>query len=245
MNARYLIRLDDARPRMNKNRWDAVERVLDARGTKPLVAVIPACADAELDAGKAEDGDFWNRAIAWQDKGWGIALHGHEHALRPSAGGLVPLNGYSEFVGLPEEVQRKKINLGYRILTEKSLIAAWWVAPAHGFDEATLTALAKETPIRLISDGLSTRPYSCLGFTWFPQQLWKPRKMRSGFWTICLHPDEMSDEAISRLDAFLLSEGNAVLSPAEASALPIRPRGLYDVCASAILLIAKKIKRRL
>jgi hypothetical protein len=230
---------------MDKNRWDAVERVLDAWNIRPLVAVIPASADAELDAGKVEDTGFWNRAIAWQDKGWGIALHGYEHALRSSAGGLVPLNLYSEFVGLSEETQRKKISAGYRILCEKGLNAAWWVAPAHGFDAATLAALMKETPIRLVSDGLSTRPFSYRGFSWFPQQLWKPRKMRSGFWTICLHPDEMSDEEITRLDVFLLSEGKSVLAPAEALDLPINPRGFYDICSSAILLAAKRLKRRL
>lgn len=245
MSAVYLIRLDDARPRMDRDRWDAVERVLDMRGARPLVAVIPSCADSSLDSGKSEDTGFWTKAKRWQDKGWGIALHGHTHELRPSSGGLVPLNSYSEFVGLPEATQREKIGTGCSTLTEKGLSATWWVAPAHGFDDATLTALLQETPIRRISDGLFLRPYLHKGFAWFPQQLWKPRGMPMGFWTICLHPDEMTAQAIDRLDAFLSWAGSAVASPEAAAALSVRPRGIFDVCVSALLLSAKKIKRRI
>lgn len=238
---RFLIRLDDAHPRMDARKWAEVEALLDARGARPLVGVIPACEDPSI-SGRSADPRFWDRARAWQEKGWGIGLHGYAHRLRPSAGGLVPLNRYSEFVGLPESEQRDLIRRGYAVLRGHDLDPLWWIAPAHGLDVLTLRALKEETPIRSISDGLSTRPYSYLGFSWFPQQLWKPRAVDAGFWTICVHPDEATETELVRLDSFLAERGSAALAPAAAAAEPVLPRTAYDAAFAAAFLAAKKLK---
>ena len=42
---RYLIRLDDACPYMDRVKWQRMENILDKYGVKPLVGIIPANAD--------------------------------------------------------------------------------------------------------------------------------------------------------------------------------------------------------
>ena len=41
MKQHYLVRLDDACPQMNKQKWQRVENILDKYGIKPMVGIIP------------------------------------------------------------------------------------------------------------------------------------------------------------------------------------------------------------
>ncbi len=41
--SKYFIRLDDVCPKMNIERWDTMERLLDQYKVKPLVGIIPDC----------------------------------------------------------------------------------------------------------------------------------------------------------------------------------------------------------
>jgi len=199
-----LIRLDDACSWHDRARWQRVEDLLDRHGVRPLVAVIPDCQDPDLQV-FAEDADFWSRARAWQQKGWELALHGCTHRFETRNAGLVPLNRYSEFAGVSEQVQRAKILSGMAILQKNGLQVYAWVAPAHSFDRTTLKILYEETAIRLVSDGLSQRAFRRFGFVWVPQQLWRPRSLKRGLWTLCLHPNEMTDHDFVALDEFLAS----------------------------------------
>lgn len=199
MGATYLVRLDDACPTMSRERWIAVENLLDRHGIRPIVAVVPENRDRGLEI-DSPDGSFWDKARTWRDKGWQIALHGCTHEYTTNCPGLVPINRQSEFAGVASEVQRRKLRRGREIFERQSLPVSLWVAPSHSFDEVTLFALQEETPIRVISDGLALWPFTAKGFTWIPQQLWGPRKMHGGVWTICLHPNTISDSLLSRLE---------------------------------------------
>jgi predicted deacetylase len=216
MGARYLVRLDDACPTMDAERWAAVEALLRGRGVSPIVAVVPANADPDLVRGSA-DGSFWERARSWAALGWVIALHGYSHSLRPSPRGLVPVNAYSEFVGLSEEEQRRRIREGVAVLAAQGLEPAVWVAPAHGFDEATLASLRDESRVRIVSDGFTRRAVLRGDFVWLPQQLWRPRKMGGGLWTICLHPNTLSEPALGKLARFIDENREAFVHPLEAA----------------------------
>lgn len=202
MASQLLVRLDDACPWHDRSRWQKIEYLLDKYNIKPLVAVIPDCQDPDLTCFPHDD-NFWERARAWQAKGWAIALHGSTHVFETTKSGIVPLNKYSEFAGVEKERQRQKIVLGTQILAGHQLNVSAWVAPAHSFDASTLEVLRNETPIRLVSDGLSHRAFRRFGFVWVPQQLWRPRQLKSGLWTLCLHPNEMLDNDFERLDEFL------------------------------------------
>jgi hypothetical protein len=187
---------------MDHKNWDKLEAIFDSYNVKPVVAVVPHCEDPGLRVAD-EDPRFWEKVIRWQNKGWAIALHGYNHVYIGKSRGLVPLNGRTEFAGIPEETQRLKIREGYRDLQEKGVNPTVWIAPAHTFDKTTLRILQEETPIRIVSDGLSRRPFSRYGMQWVPQQLWGPHNAPSGVWTVCLHPSSMSPDMPERLEVFL------------------------------------------
>jgi hypothetical protein len=189
---------------MDSPRWDALLNLFSSRGIHPIIAIVPANMDPSL-ARLPADPDFWQRARSWAVAGAMIGLHGYSHVLRPSAGGMVPVQWYSEFVGLPLDEQRQHIADGVRLLESNGLSPEAWVAPAHGFDLDTLQALRLESDIRVISDGFMRRAVRREAFVWLPQQLWRPRVMRKGLWTICLHPNEVDEDSLSTVEAFLSS----------------------------------------
>jgi predicted deacetylase len=191
VNARYLLRLDDACETMDGARWEALENLLDRLAIKPIVAVVPENADPDLRRAPPDSG-FWDRVRAWQARGWTIAMHGFQHRLHPTTAKLVlPFYPHSEFGGLPYEEQAQKIRSAWRVFSEQAVRPDVWIAPAHCFDRVTLQALRNETPIRVVSDGIARRQYYEEDFFWLPQQLWQFAEKSSGLWTVCLHPNSM------------------------------------------------------
>jgi predicted deacetylase len=202
MFAKYIIRLDDACPTMNKKNWDRMEKLLDKHTIKPMVAIIPDNQDKKLMV-DTYDNDFWSKSRRWQDKNWEIALHGYEHKYVTKGSSIVPINNYSEFSGLSLEKQKEKIKEGISIFKEEALSCRLWIAPAHSFDENTIKALKSESDISIISDGIAFDSYWEHDIHWVPQQLWRARKMPFGTWTICFHPDMMSENDFKKLEIFL------------------------------------------
>ena len=242
MRTEYIIRLDDACPTMDRNRWRRVEALLMEHEVKPIVAVVPENSDPDLIRGPRIE-RFWQQAQAWVAAGWMIALHGYSHTLRPSAPGIVPGSGKSEFVGLSLEEQRRRIRDGLRTLQEQNIAPEAWVAPAHGMDMKTLEALRAESKIRLISDSYARRPLLRWGFTWLPQQLWRPRRMPAGLWTICLHPNDMTDTDINLLSSFIAGRRNEIVDPREAASRAVS-RGFSDFVFELAFRSAVRIRRR-
>lgn len=205
MSARYLIRLDDACDTMLRRNWDLVERVLDAHGVKPIVAVIPDNRDQSL-MFESRNVAFWDRVRAWAGKDWSVGLHGYTHVMHPTQEKLVlPFYKRSEFAGLTLEVQSEKIRAAWGLFLAQGVEPTIWVAPAHSFDLLTLQAIRRETSIRVVSDGIAWDTFYEHDFHWIPQQLWSLTERRSGLWTVCLHPNTMDDDAIAALDSALAS----------------------------------------
>jgi predicted deacetylase len=209
--AQYIIRLDDANPWMDHKKWGKIETMLDNYSIKPIVAIIPDCDDTTLMIDSL-DKNFWDKVSRWKDKEWTMALHGYNHVYITNRSGLVPINKKSEFASLPIEKQLEKISVGYGIFLKNKIIPKVFVAPAHSFDTNTLKAIAQKTDIKVISDGLAIKPYTFLGFEWIPQQLWKFRKMPFGTWTICLHPNTMTDTDFNKLEHDLNIFSNRFIS---------------------------------
>lgn len=202
MKAKYIIRLDDASPTMDREKWSAIENLLDEYNIKPIVAVIPENKDPNM-LKDPFDPNFWERVSAWQNKGWHIALHGFDHVYITQESGLVPFNKRSEFAGLSLLEQAEKIKKGIDIFKEHHLDTGIWVAPSHTFDKNTLTALEQESEINIISDGIAIFPYREGNFIWLPQQFWKFRKMPFGLWTACFHPNEIKETELKDLKNFI------------------------------------------
>ena len=211
MFAKYIIRLDDACPTMNRKNWDRMENLLDKYKVKPMVAIIPNNKDEKLMV-DTPDNDFWDKSREWQDKNWEIALHGYEHKYTTQAISIVPINQYSEFAGISLVHQREKIREGIAVFKEQQLSCRLWIAPAHSFDKNTIEALRNESDINIISDGIAFSPYWEHNIYWVPQQLWSVRTMPFGTWTICFHPDMMSEKEFQRLESFLEKNASDVIA---------------------------------
>lgn len=202
---KYLIRLDDACPYMDRAKWQRMEDILDKYGVKPLVGIIPANADPKIMI-DPEDVYFWVKAHLWEKKGWGVALHGYDHVCISDGGmkGLNPFWRRSEFAGLTLVQQREKIRKGYAVLKEHGFVLKYFFAPSHTFDENTLEALRLETDIRIISDTIGCYPYRVDDFVFIPQISGHCSEMPlSGIYTFCFHPNTMKEGAFAVLESFL------------------------------------------
>jgi hypothetical protein len=192
MTARYLLRMDDACPTMDAQRWQEVEDLLDSAGIKPIVAVVPDNQDPYLMI-DPHDPLFWGKVRSWQAKGWAIAMHGYQHLMHPTKSKpLLPFYERSEFGGLPGEEQAKKIKKSWDMFRANGVEPTVWIAPAHTFDRLTLASIEAETPIRTVSDGIARDHFYEDGFYWIPQQLWGFSEKHDGLWTVCLHPNAMT-----------------------------------------------------
>ena len=200
-NSKYIIRLDDACETMNKKKWQKIESILDKLNIKPVVAVIPLNDDSDLKIDK-KNIYFWDLIKKWQAKGWDVALHGYKHKYHKIniKNQIIPIHQRSEFVGLNLKSQENKIKKGLEIFQLNKIKTNVWIAPSHSFDKNTLLALKNNSDIKLISDGISLYPFVNYGFTFIPQQLWKPKKYPLGVWTVCLHPNNMSETEINEFE---------------------------------------------
>jgi peptidoglycan/xylan/chitin deacetylase (PgdA/CDA1 family) len=186
MRPQYLLRFDDICPSMDWRVWEQVEAKLRDCDIAPVLGVIPDNQDPGLQL-EAPNDRFWDRVRKWQARGWTIAMHGYQHRFVTKNSGLLKVNEFSEFAGLPRAEQEDKLRSGREILEREGIQSKVWIAPAHSFDITTVQLLS-EMGFRYISDGFSLLPHvDSFGMTWIPQQLWTFRRRPFGVWTICFH----------------------------------------------------------
>lgn len=208
---RYILRLDDAAEKYDREKWQRIEELLDRYAIKPLVGIIPDCKDPAFEKYES-DSDFWNRVYKWAKKDWVLALHGCNHVYCTCAGGINPVNLRSEFAGLTLKEQKEKIEEGVRIVKSKGLQLKVFFAPSHTFDENTLTALRECSEIRLISDTIAYDVYTDGEFTYVPQQACEVRRLPLKTVTFCYHPDTMNDRQFIKLERFIASNSSKFIS---------------------------------
>lgn len=201
--AEYLLRFDDLCPTFSVSRWQRFEPLLDEFHIQPILAVVPDNRDLELMVSDP-DAEFWERMRRWERNGATIALHGWQHLCVNEGRSLLPFHRRTEFAGHGEEAQFRWIRDGLGVLRDQGLRPRVWVAPRHGFDDATLRALTR-AGIDYLSDGLTRVPFTRGGVTWIPQQLWGPEVRSGGLWTICIHSNSATDHFVEELRIFLRS----------------------------------------
>lgn len=243
MSARYLVRFDDICPGMNWAVWKDIEAILAEENVKPMLAVVPDNADPTLDVASKVP-DFWARVRDWQSRGWAIGLHGYQHRYVTREPGLIGINAYSEFAGLPAEEQRSKLERALAIFRAESVTADVWIAPAHSFDDATVEAL-HQAGVRTISDGFFLSPHRDeRGMTWVPQQVWSFRYRPFGVWTVCYHHNGWSAQDVKRFAADLRAYRGRIASLSEITAAPaLRSRAWHDGVVAGLLLSSLRSKR--
>lgn len=201
----YLIRIDDICPTMHWDNFMRLKNILENHGIQAILGIIPDNQDSKLMQHPPQS-EFWEEMKDLAQKDWPIAQHGYQHLYKTTEGGILNINEKSEFAGLSYEEQKKKLSLGKTLLEEKlSQPVSWWMAPAHSFDRITCRAL-KELGFRYITDGIALFPFQKYGLIWIPQQLWQPKKKCFGLWTICIHPDSLTEDFLDKLDSFIGKE---------------------------------------
>ena len=244
MGKRYLIRLDDACPTMNHDKWRRMETILDKYGVKPLVGVIPHNEDPkqQIDAGNV---GFWPLVHSWGKKGWAIALHGYNHCYKSLQGlnGMNPMWKKSEFAGLTLNEQKLKIKKGVSIMREHGINPQYFFAPSHTFDYNTLTALREESDIRIISDTIAIKPYRKDDFIFIPQFGGQCREMKiKGIYTFCFHPNTMNDEAFKHTEDFLKKNSAYFTSFDAIATISVKEKSLFDRFLSFNYFVYRRIK---
>lgn len=202
IQAQYVLRIDDLCPTLDRERWRLVAAMVRQYDLKPILAVVPDNRDPALRFCDASP-EFWGEMRSLQECGATIALHGLHHTCVVHGRSLVPLHTVSEFAGVPIEQQRADICTGLKILRGHGLRPRLLIAPRHGFDRNTLRAL-KEEGLDCVCDGFAKRPLLREGVVWLPQQLWGPVEKKRGLWTICVHPNTLTEDGLRNLDEFVL-----------------------------------------
>jgi predicted deacetylase len=195
--AQYLIRIDDVCPTMNWAVWQEVENILIEADVKPMLAVVPDNQDDHLKVSPPRN-EFWHLVRAWRERGWTIGLHGYQHTYVTREPGIIGINRYSEFAGLPMDVQAAKLRMAFEIFRREGIQPDVWVAPAHSFDGTTV-GLLRDMGLRRISDGFFLFPnLDSSGMLWIPQQIWRFRAMPFGVWCVCLHVNTWGQHDLQR-----------------------------------------------
>lgn len=244
MKSKYLVRLDDACPTMNAEKWARMEALLDSYNIRPMVGIIPHNEDSNLIHAPADTG-FWDKAKAWQNKGWSIALHGYNHSHKSKCGlnGLNPMWERSEFAGLPLEEQKDKIRKGVGIMHSNGIEPKYFFAPSHTFDENTLEAIREASDIRIISDTIATKPYIYKDFIIIPQFGGSCREIKmDGVFTFCFHPNTMKDKDFGLLKDFLEKHRHKFSDFNSLNFANLKKKSLKDKLLSLFYFTSRRLK---
>ncbi len=124
--------------------------------------------------------------------------------------------------------KQKKIREGYKIFRDFNVNPEIWIAPSHCFDKITLQAIFNETSIRVVSDGIALNQYFEDSFHWIPQQLWNFKLKKYGLWTVCLHPNEMTNDDLESLRNNLIKFSSKIISYKDII-LTERKKNIFDI----------------
>lgn len=195
---RYIIRLDDATPKMNKNNWEKIEKILDKYQIKPIVGIIPDCQDPLFTW--QEDKLFFEETVArWISKGWTIAQHGSHHAFH-KFGDLQR----SEYIGLDYQHQKENIYYGFNVLKSHNITPTCFFAPGHSFDSITVDVCRDLHIFDFISDGYAFYPYVENGMIFLPNVYDTPHAIFPfGVYTFIIHPSFATDSSMKKLEDFI------------------------------------------
>ncbi len=197
---RLLIRLDDITPDMNWENFGRLEALFEQYHIHPIIGVVPECRDEKLSIEEARE-DFWERMRGLQKDGWTIAQHGYRHTYVTKNPGLLGVNPFSEFAGLPYREQFEKLKRGQEILHKQGICATMFMAPGHTFDKRTLKAL-KKLGFMSVTDGYCSVPYRRAGLVFLPCTLSEARVPKR-FDTLCIHANHMTGEEFDGLACFI------------------------------------------
>ncbi len=207
----YIIRLDDITPDMKWEQFNKVRVLLEEYDIKPLLGVVPENRDKTLSYDEPDE-KFWDVITELVGRGWIVAQHGTYHVYETKESGILGVNPFSEFAGLPYGVQLRKLKAGREILKSHGIDTEIFMAPGHSYDDETVEAL-RECGFTTVTDGLYPDSYI------YKDILFVPCRLNDRYYegisdevdTICLHTNLMSDDDLTKLRMFLeQNSGDAI-----------------------------------
>ncbi len=166
--------------------------------------------------------------------------------VQNQAGGVNPVNNFSEFAGVPYEEQCELISKGNAILQSHGVNVKIFFAPAHTYDNNTLRAIKENTDIRIISDTVADNVYFRDEMYFIPQQSGAVRTLPFKVVTFCYHPNIMDNDAFERLESFICTHADEFGSVSP-EILRKQRQSLYDVALQLLYRmrnIRKLIKQK-
>lgn len=225
MGVQYVYRIDDIHPAMMWSRFDRVMALFQRHGVVPLLGVIPDNQDESLmfDPPRSDFYQVMGTLVA--ENRAEISQHGYRHIYttrqRSINQRLYGRVSSSEFAGLPYDTQYEMIRKGQTLLGNQGLETDTWMAPSHTNDHNTFRAL-KNLGFRYVTDGVAVYPYQQEGLIFVPQQNWQAKKpFPMGVFTICLHLDNLEEDAMDAIEAHLAS-ADEIIPFSKAALLPRR-----------------------
>ena len=187
------IRMDDITPDMDWKKFFAFKELLDLYQVKPLLGVVPDNKDPILHKEDSRN-DFWQYIEKLQQEGYIIALHGFTHVYDTKKGGIFPLNNFSEYAGVPYEIQEQRIRYGREIFNQHHIHTDIFMAPAHSYDKNTLDILKKYGFYKM-TDGFGDKPYHYFGMNFYPIsfKLSESLKKKKGYTTMVVHSNTIEN----------------------------------------------------
>lgn len=234
------FRLDDITADMNWQNFSRICSIFEQYEVKPLLGIVPKCLDKQLHKEKSRE-NFWVCMCNLQQKGYVVAQHGYTHLYETNNSGLLKLNPFSEFAGLPYEIQNEKIRDGKLILQKEGIYVTIFMAPGHTFDKNTLRAL-KENRFTHITDGYATKNYKRFGIVHVPSRRSKPG-LGKGIDTICLHVNSMREADFIEVERFICENRAAVVNYKALMQEPVYRYSIFVWGEEQKNLLLRKIKK--
>jgi peptidoglycan/xylan/chitin deacetylase (PgdA/CDA1 family) len=231
---RLFIRLDDAGAYMNHDNWIRAIALLDKYNICSTIAVIPNCQDAKLMSYGAVEN--WKDFIKEWSNNHVLALHGYNHVYEYDGLSNVRHKHKSEFAGAPQHVQENKIKRGLLLFQELGIDVQHFVAPGHSFDDTTVKIVSSFGLI--VYDGFYPRAVKINGVSYFPLHFASLKNNLFGY-SICLHPNTMTDEDFKNFEFFLEENINRI---GDIRDVEYYKAGILDVLVHFLLNIIFKIK---
>lgn len=209
------VRMDDITPDMNWENFRFFQKLFEEAGIQPLLGIVPDNRDENLHKEEPRQ-DFYEVMKDLQKQGYVLSMHGCHHMYSTKKGGIFPLNNFSEFAGVSYTEQKKMLEEGKQLLLEKGIVTDMFMAPAHSYDKNTLRAL-KELGFTKITDGFGKRPYTYKGLTFYPIsfQLSRSLKQKSGYTTMVLHANTITEKDKERYTKIFKEHGKDMISYSE------------------------------
>ena len=210
MHTKIIIRFDDICPNMAWDTFLYLKKKLEELSIKSILGVIPQNKDEKLLNYQFRD-NFFEKINSFKEYGDTIAQHGTFHKYTSSSSGILKINKRSEFAGHTFDYQYDLIKKGKKILEKNNCWQPVFMAPAHSFDDITLSCISK-LGFNSITDGYGFFPFKKNGIDFVPQLSARPFDIGFGMATICIHVNSMNKKQINKLVNFLIKNRSRIIA---------------------------------